>query len=307
MARCSMLCVCLIVFTAQAAFAEERSETANSPIAAEEHAMDPVLRIARHAYQKIDREIDDYTCVLTRRERVGRQLRESETMFMKVRNEKTEDGQVVRPFAVYCRFLSPSRVKGREVLFVEGENYGKFIVRNGGPQFGFITTALLPDSEAVMNESRYPITEAGIKNLVRRLIEIAEEEKRRDECVVQILSGAKINDRSCTLIQVTHPIRRDYFPALLSRVFVDDHTKLPIRYASYDWPKKEGEPPQLLEEYTYTNLKFNVGLTDADFSHQNEEYGFRKDFEPTPPVETGTGPITASRTTETGTTTAAMP
>ena len=35
--------------------------------------------------------------------------------------------------------------------------------------------------------------------------------------------------------------------------------------------------PRLLEEYTYRQLKLNVGLTDADFQRWNPAYGFRKD------------------------------
>ena len=33
---------------------------------------------------------------------------------------------------------------------------------------------------------------------------------------------------------------------------------------------------QLLEEYTYTNIKINVGLTDADFDTKNPNYKFTK-------------------------------
>ena len=50
----------------------------------------------------------------------------------------------------------------------------------------------------------------------------------------------------------------------------DDELQIPIRYESYDWPQKEGGQPVLLEEYTYTDLKVNVGLTDKDFDPDNE-------------------------------------
>ena len=32
--------------------------------------------------------------------------------------------------------------------------------------------------------------------------------------------------------------------------------------------------PQLIESYTYLNMKLNVGLTDADFNHENANYNF---------------------------------
>ena len=49
-------------------------------------------------------------------------------------------------------------------------------------------------------------------------------------------------------------------------IFVDDELRIPIRIEGYDWPQREGDQPRLLEEYTYTRLRLNVGLTDADFS-----------------------------------------
>jgi hypothetical protein len=49
---------------------------------------------------------------------------------------------------------------------------------------------------------------------------------------------------------------------------------VPVHYEAYDWPKQPGEPPVLLERYTYTDLKLNPGLTDADFDPKNPEYKF---------------------------------
>ena len=38
------------------------------------------------------------------------------------------------------------------------------------------------------------------------------------------------------------------------------------------WPREEGGRPVLMEEYTYLDLKLNVGLTDADFSQSSLDY-----------------------------------
>lgn len=266
--------------------AEPSPPVASKPVAATElpaeHPLKPVLQMAENGYEFMDKHVADYTCLLTKRERVGGRLRDYETIHLKLRHARRDGEQVLDPFGVYLRFVSPDKLNGREILFVEGENYGKFIVRNGGPKFGYITTALPPDSPAVMRESRYPITEIGIKNLLVKLIEIGNQEMQRDECEVKILAGAKVNRRPCTLVQVSHPERRDYFRYYAARIFVDDEWRIPVRFAAYDWPEKPSEAPPLLEEYTYTDLKFNVGLSAVDFSHRNEEYGFRKDFEVAP-------------------------
>ena len=125
-----------------------------------------------------------------------------------------------------------------------------------------------------MKGQRYPITELGIANLTKRLIEVGEHDKQYGECDVKFFQGAKVMDRVCTIIQVTHPVPRRNFIFHMARIYVDDQLNLPIRYEAYDWPDKPGEKPVLLEEYTYVNLKVNQGLTDADFDVHNPQYGF---------------------------------
>lgn len=256
------------------------ASTAFGAAPARNHPLLPVLRMAFDAYQHIDGEIEDYTCVLTKRERVNGYLRGHEMMFVKVRHQQVENGRVVTPFSVYLRFLSPAKVRGREVLYVHGKNDGMLIVRNGGTRFAYITTAVAPDSPAASQDNRYPITEIGIKNLTRRLIETGEEELQYKDVTVQTVAGAKINNRPCSLIQVSHPKRREGLPYQFARVFVDDELRMPVRYSAYDWPEQEGGEPQLIEEYTYTHFKTNVGLTDWDFDHKNEKYQFLKSFNP---------------------------
>ncbi|MBL7043905.1 MAG: DUF1571 domain-containing protein [Pirellulaceae bacterium] len=246
----------------------------------DEHPLLPVLRLAFEGYQRMDGEINDYTCVLTKRERVDGYLRGQETMFVKVRHQQVENGRVVTPFSVYLRFLSPAKVKGREVLYVHGKNNGMLIVRNGGTRFAYITTALPPDSSAALQDNRYPITEIGVKNLTRRLIENGEDELQYKDVSVRTLPGAKINNRPCTMIQVSHPERREGLPYQFARIFVDDELRLAVRYSAYDWPKEDGEEPLLIEEYTYTHIKTNAGLADWDFDHRNEKYQFLKSFRP---------------------------
>jgi hypothetical protein len=71
-------------------------------------------------------------------------------------------------------------------------------------------------------------------------------------------------------------VRRDIFRFCLARIFVDDELKIPIRYESYDWPREAGGPPELIEEYTYLDLKLNNGFTDEDFDTRNPDYHFQQ-------------------------------
>ena len=87
-----------------------------------------------------------------------------------------------------------------------------------------------------------------------------------------IFRGSKVNDRPCTSIEVVHPVPRNNFRFHLLRVFIDEELKVPIRYELYGWPRQPGGPAELVEEYTYVNLKLNNGYGDADFDPRNPRY-----------------------------------
>ncbi len=51
------------------------------------------------------------------------------------------------------------------------------------------TLSLKPDSMLAMLDNRYPITEIGILNLTKRLIEVAELDKKYGECEVKFATA----------------------------------------------------------------------------------------------------------------------
>jgi len=233
-----------------------------------EHPLVPALRMAYSGMDNINKNIPDYTCLLVKRERIDGKLGEHQYMAVKIRNH---------PFSVYLNFLKPEEVAGREVIYVYGANKNELQAHEGkGLRARLGTFSFNPTSAMAMEGNRYPITQIGIANLTHRLIEVAEHDKKYGECDVQFRKGAKVNDRVCTIIEVTHPIPRRNFLFHKAIVYVDDQLNVPIRYEAYSWPKVPGGAPVLDEEYTYINLKTNVGLTDADFDIHNPSYHFKE-------------------------------
>ncbi len=232
----------------------------------DEHPLMPVLRWGQRSI-KIAEAIQDYSATLVKRERHDGKLQETEYMFIKVRH---------KPLSVYVHFLKPDHLKGQEVIWVEGQNNGKMWGHGTGMRKVFGTVPLDPTGPIAMRGNRYPITEIGILNLVRRLVEEGEKDTHYGECEVKYFQGAKLNGRSCTCIQVVHPVPRKNFQFHIARIFVDDEYDLPVRFEAHDWPSSPGGPPELIEEYTYLNLKFNNNFTDADFDIRNPNYGFSK-------------------------------
>ena len=226
----------------------------------------PVLRWAYSGIGNVEK-IHDYSATLAKRERIGGKLLPYEYMYLKLRQ---------KPFSVYMYFLGPEDLKGQEVLYCEGQNNGNMMAHGVGLKNSvFGTVPLKPDGPIAMRNERYPLTELGILNMTRRLVEVGEQDKKYGECQVKFYENAKINGRVCTCIEVIHPVPRRNFLFHLARVFVDKELNLPIRYESFDWPKEVGGPPELMEEYTYLNLKLNNGFTDADFDVKNPKYKFR--------------------------------
>lgn len=244
------------------------------PVAAQ-HPLTPAVEMAKRALNRIDQSVRDYQCTLVKREQINGRVLEAEYMDTKIRNEQVDpNGNVVAPFSVYMKFVAPAGVKGREVIYVKGHNNGNLIAHEGGSLLKLVTVPLDPNGMLAMRNNRYPITEIGIRNLIVRLIEVAEEDMRYGECEVKFYQGAKINDRVCTAIEVIHPTPRSNFRFHKAHIFIDDELQLPIRYAAWDWPKKAGDQPMLFEEYTYSNLKLNNGFTDTDFDTKNPAYAF---------------------------------
>jgi Protein of unknown function (DUF1571) len=231
-----------------------------------EHPLVGALKMAYSGRDTINANIRDYTATMIKRERVDGKLLEPNYMFIKVRHQ---------PFSVYLYFLKPDDIAGREVMYVAGQNNGDLLAHEAkGLKSRIGAISLNPTSALAMDGNRYPITMLGVGKLTNRLIEVAEHDKQFGECTVDYRKNAKVNDRVCTIIEVTHPVPRRNFLFYKARVYVDDQLNIPIRYEAYNWPKTPGGQPELDEEYTYLNLKPNAGLTDADFDAHNPSYHF---------------------------------
>lgn len=229
--------------------------SAQDPTEQTKHPLDRVIREAEQALEIIQKNYTSYTCTLIKLERINGKLAVRQTIFIKIRNE---------PFSVYMKFDSPNNIKGQQVVYVDGQNNGNLLAKPVGLK-GFMTYSLLPTSALAMAGQKYPITEVGLLNLTERLIDVAKHDRKYDESDVTFFPNAKINGRKCTCIQVLHPVRRDRFLFHIARIFIDKETMVPIRYASYDWPKTKGQKPPLIEEYTYLNLEIDNKLSDKDF------------------------------------------
>ncbi len=118
--------------------------------------------------------VTDYTCTFYKRERINGRLTPLYVMAMKARTN---------PRSIYFKFAGP--YKGREAIFVEGQNGGKILAH----EVGFTkllagTLELEPGSSRAMEDNRHPITDAGIGALIDTVARRWAAELSSDESVI---------------------------------------------------------------------------------------------------------------------------
>lgn len=257
----------ILVAVAVNASAEAKNDATQAETPKKTYPLDAEIERGRARLVDMKRDIQDYSCVFTKRERVDGKLLPYEQMYMKVRHE---------PFSVWMYFFNPKDKEGQQAVWIEGRNNGKMIAQpaKGSLLHHLGPFKLDPKGSKAMEGNRYPITATGFVKMTEQLIAEGEAERKRDindpQCEVKYFKNAKVADRICTVTQIKHP-KLAKFDYGMARIFVDDEWNIPIRFESYLWPEKPGGEYQPLEEYTYTNLKFNNSFTDADFVIRKEK------------------------------------
>lgn len=243
-----------------------------------EHPLDPLMELADKGLEIIDSKYFDYTTKLLSQVRAGGKLHDENLMLLKVRHDREVelDGTKTKsPFSVYTRFLKPKTKVGQEAMWVRGRDDEKIVGHGTGLQ-GLVTVRLPPKGMFAMTGNRYPIYQIGFRNLIVKMKEFGTNDRKYGECEVQIERNVQVDGRSCTLLTVTHPEKRDHFEYHIAKIYIDDEHEVITGYEGFLWPEKEGDEPPLLEKYFYLELELNPGFTDIDFDITNPEYDYPK-------------------------------
>ncbi|MBI3861891.1 MAG: DUF1571 domain-containing protein [Planctomycetia bacterium] len=227
------------------------------------HSLNEAIEFARARREKL-RTVSDYTAIFSKTELVNERLI-SQTMDLKFRQQ---------PFSVYVHGHS-KRQPAREVIFVAGMNDDKLTLHEAGLK-SLITIHLKPDDPRVMAENKYPITEIGMAKMLDAALVIWEREKDIAPTNVEVLlsNSTRFGSVECEEIQITHKQRLGGLKFHITRVAFEIKSGFPVLLEQYDWPRQAGEAPPLVEQYLYSDVKTNSGLTDADFDPENSEYKF---------------------------------
>jgi hypothetical protein len=234
------------------------------------HPLDWVLKFAHDERAYLRRTVRDFTCRVTKRERIEGELQDYRYIDMWVREQTRASPRVTQLPSVLLEFLGPSEIKGRKVLFDAGQNDARLLVRKGGRRFGYVLTDVDPASPIVQQESLMPITEIGFSQVLDRTIRTLQQDvaadPHGDNTIVEHITTARINGRPCQMLRITHPRRRDGLQFFSASMSIDSELHVPVRFDVYDWPETPGQQPPLVSEFTYTNVTLNVDLDDATFA-----------------------------------------
>ncbi len=211
--------------------------------------------------------VEGYTATFLKQERLRGKLGVEQTLAMKVRQH---------PFAVYLKFLAPQA--GKEVVYAEGFRDNKVIAHSTGVSRLLVPRlSVAPDHPLALADSRHPVTEAGLGNLIKRL-EGFRHKDMIDPLASTILD--RTSDRAgkpCLRSVHLHEHRTPDRPFMRVEVLYEPETRIPFQISSYDWPEAGHQGDLLLaERYTYENLDLSASLTALDFDPANPAYAFHR-------------------------------
>jgi hypothetical protein len=225
------------------------------PLAAKEQKAD-LIRLLKEAADNYA-GVRSYTTIFYKQQRVGGTLYDEEKIQIKFK----------KPFMIYMKWVGTID-NGREVLYVEGQNSGKLIVRLAGVLSYFSPAfSLSPNSSLAMKKNLRPITESGIGNTINLLVEVCALAEKEGDLKVDYTGEGKLDGRKTYKFERFLPPGKGY-PAHKTVLELDMETKFPLLIKSYGW---DGE---LLESYRYVDLDVDAGLEDEDFSYRNKKYNF---------------------------------
>lgn len=206
-----------------------------------------------------------YKATFVRQEAVGGELLDEESIELKLRRE---------PFSVFMKWEDD----GQELLYVEGQHDDRALVRGGGAKRFLGNLKLAPDSRLILNESRYPVTDAGLERLGLRLLEYRRRDLTLGKGVSCTLTREKFDGRDCDCFRIeyrdsqTEPLYRK------SITYFERERSVPVCVKNWGWPApgSRTEDEMLIEYYAYHNLEWDARLNDSDFDLENKEYAFRR-------------------------------
>lgn len=214
--------------------------------------------------------VKDYSGIFHREERIGGDLLPRQDIAIKVQHKPH--------FAVYMKWQNGER--GRQVLYSDEYDDGYMVVKFGGFKRMLPALKIDPDSSLAKAESRYSITHAGVRGMLRQIVADRDRDlKRGHGFACTRLRDQEFDGRNCFCFMVKYDgveFSKTYRKNL---ILVDSRLHVPLKVRNYTWATdSEGLSDQeldkvtLIEDYSFTGLDFQRRLVAKEFSRENPLY-----------------------------------
>jgi len=222
----------------------------------EKEAADRLGELLKSASEKV-KSAKDFQCLLVRVEVVEDELRPVEEL---------DFYQRFKPHSLRLEWVG-DRFRGRKVIYVAGANDDKVLVQTGGLSgrlTAWITRTLRFDltSSIVKSQSRYLPDVAGYDHLVERVREIYTEAHKAGLVSVKASGPAEKDGRKTQRFDLAFEPTPLHLDTSRMIIWFDLDRSLPVHTIRYD------RGGRMVEDYDWRNIKFDVGLTDADFTFE---------------------------------------
>jgi hypothetical protein len=201
-------------------------------------------------------KLRDYSGTFTRQERIKGALSAEQVGEMKVRTS---------PAGVYVNFVRPEASAGMEVSY--SAKKGKVAYRPAGVAGRRGFQKIDADDAKFLADNRHPVPDWGMGPMLELVAAAAAREKTLNNPVEVYTSEYQFAARNVTRYEILMRRPHAFRYAAKVVVFVDKETKLPVRFEAYDDPKAGATTGDLLEAYSYTDLKFNTGVGENSFEY----------------------------------------
>lgn len=191
----------------------------------------------------------DYTGTLEKQERVKGKLGKEQTVEFKFRE---------KPFSILITWKKNAG-KIDKMLYVEKQNKNKMLVHPTGLLSFIRSVEKDPLDKEVLKSSRKPCTEFGFLKVLNNFVNEYKPEPAKPNVRTEFVKVFEKDQRKYVVLQQSFTNPQKGKEAKRTLIY-DIELMLPVEREAFDSEDK------LLYHYTYKNLKFNIGLTDLNFT-----------------------------------------
>jgi|GEM_PF-2677750 len=203
--------------------------------------------------RKLLTNMDDYSASFHLRERLDGKLSDWQRVALRIRHE---------PFSVRMTWSE----RGRDAVFVEGKHDNQLLVAPGGRAALLGILELDPEGETAMATSRYPITSAGMLALVNKLMNYIHPLLTAPSGMTCERSSDTCHGEACDRFDIAYENASicDGYAKTIMRFSRSSGLLMSIENHRFQTTSRSGTV--LAEQYLYTNIEPDVGLSDEDFT-----------------------------------------